>query len=623
MPGFGRRRRRALSRSGRVAFAVAGIGFAVLVVIGGFAAYRIVTVANDLRRARTLIDSAGSDIEQGRLGPARDALAQSEDLLIQATGRLHGQPELDLIEWLPVVGDNLTSLRQSVTVALQLVDGGHQLLDITKPLENAEGKLEVSLHHGAIPLSAVEAAQREAHALATALPTTEPSRARLIGPVADIQRRVYAEAQRRRQQLDNVTRALSILSDMSGASPPRRYLIAVANTAEMRGAGGMILSYGVLESNNGTFSLGDFGSIDELELDSPVDPAALKLPADYLARWAGFEPTQLWRSVTLAPDFKLAAPVMEAMFTKKTGLPVDGVIQIDPAGLAAVLEGTGPVEVPSVGQVTADNVVDLTINRAYIDFPNRDQRQEISSDVAKATFHALIDGDFGSLRPFGTALFNAAAARHLMFFSNAPVTENQVNFFGADGALPEPDARDSAILTVQNVGKNKLDYYVDTSLALTGTRRAGDIGSMTAVVTVANTTPPGVQSEYVTGPPVRGQPYATYKGVVSLYLPSGTTLAGSDGSASPPTLITEAGRTLVTYDVDLPAGASSVVTLDLTLVPRPRNDPYQMVVVPIGRVRPTVVAVDIDLGDGRRATRAASPLDKETAVSAAKQGSTG
>jgi len=73
------------------------------------------------------------------------------------------------------------------------------------------------------------------------------------------------------------------------------------------------------------------------------------------------------------------------------------------------------VDVPSVGQVSAANVVDITINRAYIDFPNRDQRQEVSADVAKVAFHALIDGDFGSLRPFGTALFRPrGASSHLL-----------------------------------------------------------------------------------------------------------------------------------------------------------------------------------------------------------------
>jgi hypothetical protein len=384
----------------------------------------------------------------------------------------------------------------------------------------------------------------------------------------------------------------------------------------------MILSYGVLESADGVFTLGEFGSIDELFLDDPVDPTTLDLPNDYLARWSGLEPTRLWRNTTLSPDFKFDAPVMEAMFTAKTQLSVDGVIQIDPAGLAAILEGTGPVDVPDVGLVSAANVQDITINRAYIDFPNRDQRQEISADVAKAAFHALIDGEFGSLRPFGTALFKAAAGRHLIFYSNSAVTEAQVQFFGADGALPAADVRDAVFLTIQNVGKNKLDYYLDTSVALSGQRLPGVAGTVTATVTVANTTPPGIPSTYVTGVVPRGAPYALYKGIVSLYVPTGTTILRSEGSDLPATVVTEAGRTLVTYDIEVPAGASSTVTLELNLVPRPAG-PYALVAVPVGRVRPMTLSVDLDLGDGRRATRALGPLEKLTIIGPATTGTSG
>jgi len=597
---------------------IAGGFFAViLVIVGALAAIRLASIASDLRHARSLIQTAGVDIEQGQLGPARGALTEAEQILVKTNNDLYGQPELELVGWLPVVRENLDSLQNSVTVALQMVDGGNRLLQITQPLENAQGHLDVSLHQGAIPLQAVQQVQREAQDLTDALPPVneKPSKSLLIGPVGDLQDRIYTEAARRRTQLDNVSRALTILADMSGGNGDRRYLIAVANTAEMRGAGGMILSYGVLTSSGGKFTLGDFGGIDDLAIPTAVDPATLHLPADYLARWQGLEPTRLWRNTTLAPDFQLDAPVMAAMFTRKTGLPVNGVIQIDPAGLAAILAGTGPVDVPSVGLVSADNVVDETINRAYIDFPDRDQRQEVSADVAKAAFHALIDGDFGSLRPFGTALFKAAAARHLLFYTSVTDVAAQSHFFGADGALADPSLQDTAILTVQNVGKNKLDYYVDTSLSLTGTRAIGTPGSLTATITVTNSTPEGLTSEYITGVPVRGQPYALYKGIVSLYLPTGTTLVSSQGSDLPPLLTTEAGRTLVGYDISVPAGASSTVTLQLNLVPRPAGKPYAFAFAPIGRVRPTTIDVDIDLGDGRRARLGVSALDKVTVVS--------
>ncbi|MEY2423417.1 MAG: hypothetical protein QOI95_3484 [Acidimicrobiaceae bacterium] len=585
----------------------AGVGMAVFLATCSIAAIRLVSIASDLRHARSDIDQASADIREGRLSDARAKLTNAEQLLVVANDRMYGRIEFDLIDWAPVIRQNLDALQSSVALALQLVHGGNQLLEITRPLENAQGRLEVSLRHGAVPLAEMQKARQQIQELTATLPSGRPSSSLLVGPVADAQRRLYDEALTRRAQLDNVGRGLKLLASLAGADAPRRYLIAVANPAEMRGAGGMILSYGILESRAGTFSLGDFGGIDDLLLNAPVDAAALRLPADYLNRWSGREPTLLWRNTTLAPDFRFDAPVMEAMFTAKTGLPVDGVIQIDPAGLAALLRGTGPINVPGVGQVTADNVLDLTINRAYIDFPRRDQRQEVLGDVARAAFDALVNGEFDSLRPFGEALFNAAAARHLILYANDPATSAQASFFHADGALPDPQTQDYALMTVQNFSRNKLDYYVDTSIDLSGSRPTSENGELSAIITVANTAPSDVPSTYIMGPNFPGESSGLYRGTVSLYLPSGTRLIDASGSASPPTLSSEAGRTVTTYDVQLRPGQTSTVSLQLELVPRP-SAPYAIQLVPVPRVRPTVFSVDIDDGSERLALRPAAPL---------------
>jgi hypothetical protein len=595
------RRPRSRRNNLRSIFIGLGVLLGVLILVAGLAGYRMLRVERDLKQARDLIESASTAIEQGRLGDAQSSLVIAEGHLIKANAQLYGRPELEIISWAPVMHQNIESLRSSVSLALHMATGGDHILRAAQPLQSTQGKLEVSLKGGTIPLTTVRAVQREVDSLARALPGQgeQPSTSLLAGPVGDLQDRVYREAGKRREQLTNVSRALALLSEMAGANGNRRYLIAVANPAEMRGAGGMVLSYGVLTSSAGKFTLGDFGGVDDLALPAPVDPAALKLPADYLARWNGLEPTLLWRNATVNPDLRFDGPVLEAMYKAKTGVAVSGVIQVDPAGLAAILTGTGPIEVPTVGTVTPENVVDLTINRAYIDFPNRDQRQEVLGDVAKIAFRTLTTGTFTSLRPFGEALFNAAAGRHLIFYPNAPGARLDVASFGADGALPSPDARDHAFLTVQNLSKNKLDYYVDTSLQIAGNRDAAQVGKLTATITVSNLVPPTVGSSYIVGPNDQGEEAGLYRAVVSLYIPNGTALDGADGATtSPPSITTEAGRTVIGYQIDVPAGMTSTVTLQLSLSPRPRGEPYSFSLVPIPRVRPTVVAVSVDSDQG-------------------------
>ena len=278
----------------------------------------------------------------------------------------------------------------------------------------------------------------------------------LLGPVRDARAEVYGEALGRRTQVSVLSRGLGLLGEMAGATGPRRYLIAVANTAEMRGGGGMVLSYGVLESRDGDFELPAFGRIDDLLLRAPLDPTAVPtLPVDYQRRWAGFDPLLRWRNATMAGDFTLTAPVLERMYEAATGDPVDGVIQIDPSGLAAILEGIGPVTVPELGEVTADNVVSLVLNEAYIRFPGIDERSDVLKEVAEAVFDKLVNGRYDSLRPLAEALVRSVGGRHIMMHTTSLAPEARLRYFGATGELPDPLATDSVHLTVQNVEREQ------------------------------------------------------------------------------------------------------------------------------------------------------------------------
>jgi hypothetical protein len=602
---FRRRRRHTRARRKVVVFlaVLAGIG----AVIGLLAALRLSTAGRNLRSASDLIEEAGTALEDGRLADARANLDQASGLLTSATNALHGRAELDVISVMPVLGDNLAQLRESVGIAATLVSGGERILSAAVPLQAADGDLETPLVDGAIPVDAVRTIAREADLLVGALPGgDDQARTSLIGPVAELRDRVLEEAVHRKDQLRGVGAGMELLADMAGANGDRRYLIAVANTAEMRGGGGMVLSYGVLLSHNGDFELDEFGRIDELRLDEPLPRSSVpEVPTDYLERWRGFEPLELWRNATLAADFDMTASVLERMYELASGNDVSGVIQIDPHGLAALLEGVGPVEVPELGTVTADNVVDLVLNEAYIRFPDVDDRSDVLGDVAEAAFTRLVEGEYESLRPLGEALLRAVDGRHLLMHSEAAGPQNQLAFFGADGTLPTLDGPDAVALTVQNVSGNKLDFYVDTALELRGSREPGQVGHVQATITVTNTAPPGVtQPQYVFGPFNDLQEAGLYRGSISLYLPAGASLAGvagGDAPPDPPVVQSEGGRPVVGFRLDVPAGETRRVVLDLELVPRAPGG-YELLLVPSARVRPTQVTVELTGGEGMTGT---------------------
>jgi hypothetical protein len=218
--------------------------------------------------------------------------------------------------------------------------------------------------------------------------------------------------------------------------------------------------------------------------------------------------------------------------------------------------------------------------------------------VAEAAFRRLVTGDYPSLKGLAGALGDAAARRNIIFWSSRPAGERPAAQLHADGSLP--DSPDFADLTVQNLTGNKLDYYLDTALRLTGKRPAGTFGNLTAQVTITNAAPKGGRPAYVFGPYLPSFQPGEYDGLVNLYLPRGTSIVGSSGLDDPGSLATEgeSGRTIVAFRTVLQPGESRVVTLNLRLAPRPPG-PYRVDLAPVPRVRPTAIAVDIDAGDRR------------------------
>ena len=338
----------------RVFIALGLLGLVALV--GGVAAWRLVDAARDLRRGDRAIDAASTALVDGRIAAAQSSLADAERAVLDANSTLQSSASLRVLGLLPVVRQNLDSLTESVGLAATVIHGGQRILSTADQLEGPDGTLQVSLTAGSIPLDAVREARTEVQALLDQLADVDESdgSALLLPSTRTLRRTVTEEIVQRRAQLDRAYHGLTLLNDLVGGDRPRRYLLAVANTAEMRGTGGMMLNYGVLEGSDGGIELTDFGRVDQLVVAAPQSPADAGLPDDYARRWDGFDITREWRNATMSGDFTLVAPVLEKMYLRATGLPADGVIQIDPTGLAALLESVGPVTVPELGEVNAE-----------------------------------------------------------------------------------------------------------------------------------------------------------------------------------------------------------------------------------------------------------------------------
>ena len=229
-------------------------------------------------------------------------------------------------------------------------------------------------------------------------------------------------------------RVLAVLPDVLGADGPRRYLIALMNLAENRPSGGAPLSVALLTTDDGKVTISD---AEQVGLET--------FPGHKRIRWdhvtdkpfaSGDEP-QRFINANLHPDFRLSGEEMLRAWNAAGKPEIDGVIGIDTTALGAVLSVVGPIDVPELGEVNAENATQKLLIENYEScegFRCDDGRIDRNSD----TFSALADRLLEGPDPIALveALSGPAAGRHLQVYLANQDLNAQLADYGIARARP-------------------------------------------------------------------------------------------------------------------------------------------------------------------------------------------
>ena len=550
-----------------------GVAIAALLGLGVVAmAASVLTVAAGVE-ARDLLNDGRSaahqavaaarrgepDIAAARFGQAADAFGEAHDKL--------GSPLLTPGLAVPVLGSNLYAARELSAAGLDLARAGEQL---TAPVDPEK----LRLRGGRIDLAEVRRitpALEEAAALLskTADRVDDLNTAFLIEPVRDAIDEVEEELADTEQDAVRGAAAAKIAPAVLGAEGPRRYFLAVQNPAELRATGGFIGSWGILTAVDGKVDLEFIDRVDTLNQGRGPD-RVITGPEEYLERYGRFEPALTWQNVNMSPDFAVVGEVIAELYPKSGGEQIDGVVAVDPAGLAALLQLTGPVSVEGWPErVTAQNVVDITLRQAYEAFARDPARAEFLGDVANVAFDVATEGDLGRPGTVANVLGKAAREGHFSLYFTRPREEAIAALVNADGSVPQTDA-DSLMLVTQNAGANKIDYYLhrhlDYSVRIDPSSSESADVSGTLDVGLENTAPNSLLPQSVIGPSeglegrfVAGENFS----YVSVYTPSGLTAVGINGLPVEVEAETELGRNVFSTFVSTYSGTTSTVSLGL------------------------------------------------------------
>lgn len=390
----------------------------------------------------------------------------------------------------------------------------------------------------------------------------------LAGPLAAARNRFSDEYE---EVLATVDEMVTVLAGVDSLlTGPTRYLVLGANNSEMRAGSGMLLQVAPMDVADGSFVTGDFLATGDLQLP----PGEAEADADVEDLWGALSPAREWRNANLSPRFDTTGALTASMWEARGGGPVDGVLATDVPAIAALLELTGPVELPDGEVIESSTVEEDLLLGQYESLDDRDERRERLGEIAGAVFEALNNRDV-SASELLRVLRDLGAGRHLMMWSSDPVQQAAWEELGTSGTL----APDSMMLSVMNRGGNKLDQFLDVSSQMSIESTPGG-SRVTVEVALSNDSPMGLPT-YVAGPVLgTGLEEGEYKGIVALTIPGGAGNVTTEGGV--PVALGDDGPTrvaanevrakrgetaTVAFAFDLPAEWESMTVLPSARVP--------------------------------------------------------
>jgi Protein of unknown function (DUF4012) len=547
--------------------------------------------------------SAGVRAAEGGLAAAhRGERDQAITDLNQAATSLR-RAHRDLAAWWSQPGRAVPVLGQQVTAALVLTVEGAKVSDAGAKAASALNVKNLTLRDGVIDLATIEALNSPMNRLVAALAHARTAAASsrspwLLPPIHNRLQTFLTTAASAQQTTSTSLDAIRVAPDLLGAHGPRHYFVVFTTPAESRGMGGFIGDWAELTAVQGRISLTRVATIGQLIADP--DPRVLTGLTEYQARYGGFAPEVFLRDLGYSPDFPTDAQVMEQLYPQAGGEPVQGVISLDPYAMAALLQMTGPIDVPGYGQtLTATNAADILLSQQYLSLPDKTQRDDFLGALAQATFSKLLNSRLLSFAEMAQAVGPAAQGRRLMINSQFPAEEAVLSSLGVAGAFPSSGDGDFVGLITQNSANNKIDVFLHRALQYqVSLDPATHALSATATITLTNSAPTSGLPDVVIGNTDPAIPVGANRVYLSFYSTDKLKGADLDGSSTSMDTQRELGRWVYSTFITIPSGQSATLTLDLSgSIATP--DRYQLGIAthPLSTPDEDVVSVQLPPGD--------------------------
>ena len=261
--------------------------------------------------------------------------------------------------------------------------------------------------------------------------------------------------------------AVADAPSLFGARGTRHYMLMLTDPAESRGLGGLVVSWGIITASQGHLTIGPIQDISKLnDLVNQRPGVKLTGPADFLARYGQF-PAYYLQNVTYSPDLPTVASVVAQLWNHTGQPPLDGLLTVDPAAMASLLNFSGPVQVAGIGQMTASNAEEILERGQYAAYPSaslQTARRTALTDALKQALSNVAAGSLPGPRSLADTLAPEVHGGHLLFWSLHPTDDALLQRIGLAGQFPTASGGDLLGVVTNNAATNKADAYLERTV---------------------------------------------------------------------------------------------------------------------------------------------------------------
>lgn len=483
----------------------------ILLLVAGCAAYVGLAAGKDLVAARSILSTPVGELTPQQIDAA-------EFHLQSADHHLDGIPA-KILRLLPVARQNLQAVESIVEAGLPTLDAAQRVLAVRTRVEE-----EDLLEGGRIKAELIDLLTAPLAEQVGALSNLETELNNHLGgwllpPVWSAIEEFGAKAKELRDTASVAQAATEIAGPMLGMEGGRTYLVILMNNSELRGAGGILSGLGSMSFDDGRLRLGNFYYYAEL---SPEKVQRVAAPPDFIRRFGRYRSNStVWVNTTASPDVPEVAEAAANLYALTRNVATDGVILLDPKGIAALMPPDIAIEIPRSDQsITREELPQFIYSDSYEELGGgKPARRRALLHLGEAVFAEVLKGGMNvdTLRSAGDAI----AAQHIRIVSFDDTEQQVLEEAGVSGEITT-DADDSLLVTIQNFGGDKMDYWMTRNLDHRCSIRVDGPIECSSEVTLRNSAPEGLP-RYV----VRNKSsYALYKGYLEVYIPENAKVTG-------------------------------------------------------------------------------------------------